>query len=183
MRRALPSTPPASRLGWSFLRRALPSTPPVRWSSWGGRSLLSRWYNSAMLLAQSQRRRQAGGPAWLMILLSAGLPGAVLACILHCSLPAFPAYNAASPFLCGHMLLAEPERLPPPISLSLFQGLIQALPTTEGTVSWPLMPALPLVILPLIVIMAQAMPPPEPPPRQVSTTPCVGRKCSHPEPA
>lgn len=124
-----------------------------------------------MLLAQPQPRRRTGVPVWLAFLLSAGLPGAVLVCILHCSLPAFPAYNAASPFLCGHMLLVEPESLPPPISLSLFQGLIQALPTAEGAGSRPLMLALPLVILTLILVACQVIPPPEPPPRRVSSNP------------
>ncbi|PDV99249.1 hypothetical protein A9Q02_12870 [Candidatus Chloroploca asiatica] len=63
---------------------------------------------------------------WISALLSFILPGTLLACILHCSVP-FPwgaPTDEASPFVCGHTL-AFAQNLPPALSPGLIQSLTQ----------------------------------------------------------
>lgn len=65
-------------------------------------------------------------------ILLAALPGAILACIVHCSLP-FSAQGGftPSPYLCDHMIEAGAD-LPLPVSTALVQALIQGFTTAAA---------------------------------------------------
>lgn len=106
----------------------------------------------------------------IMLLLLAAVPGALLICVLHCLLPA-RAYapagvdTSASPFLCGHLLTTAAPALPP-LSPTLVQSLVQALPALAAAAlillhaqrRWPA-PA------PQALHARHAARPPVPPPR------------------
>jgi hypothetical protein len=70
--------------------------------------------------------RLAAHRTWISAFLSFLLPGTLLACILHCSVP-FPLIapvDEASPFVCGHTLALAPN-LPPALSPGVIQSLTQ----------------------------------------------------------
>lgn len=116
------------------------------------------------------RLRAPEGPTVLRALaalLLAALPGALLICILHCSISAYAHQHhghVPSPFLCNHSLDAASDT-PPALSLSLLTSLVQSLPGVA-----PLMIAAGL-LGPLIGASARALhgrpaeTPPPPPPR------------------
>jgi hypothetical protein len=105
-----------------------------------------------------------------MLLLLAAVPGALLICVLHCLLPAQvfasgAASDSASPFICGHVLTAATPALPSPLSPTLVQSLVQALPVVSAALillyaqrRWPA-PAT------RVLLARQAARPPVPPPR------------------
>jgi hypothetical protein len=91
------------------------------------------------LRPQMHRLLSRIGPArphrWLLALLAATLPGALLICILHCTLPLYAHHHhshGASPFVCSHAI-AEPGDLVAPLSESLVQSVVQGL-TAAGLV-------------------------------------------------
>lgn len=107
---------------------------------------------------------------WLRLLLPAALPGAVIICVLHCALPSHahhpaPVHGNASPFLCGQLLAETPPSLPPPLSLTVFQGLIQALPITVAAAALQLAASRMIAIAPRAFLARHAEAPPAPPPR------------------
>ncbi|RRR70237.1 MAG: hypothetical protein EI684_13665 [Candidatus Viridilinea halotolerans] len=112
---------------------------------------------------------------WLNGLLLAALPGALLACTLHCLLASyFLHYRTAqtaipSPFLCGHMLEwqapMDTPAPPPPLNPAVLQGLIQAMATTVAGLLLLLILQRPLLLPPLHCRMRLAEPPPAPPPQ------------------
>ncbi|WP_129672897.1 hypothetical protein [Candidatus Chloroploca sp. Khr17] len=70
--------------------------------------------------------RLAAHRTWISAFLIFLLPGTLLACILHCSVP-FPLVapvDEASPFVCGHTL-ALAQNLSPALSPELIQSLTQ----------------------------------------------------------
>lgn len=104
--------------------------------------------------------------AWPAALLAAALPGALLICILHCTLPAGRQHHghATALFVCDQGL-AEAGDLPPPLSATLVQSLVQGL----GRASDPVLAG--LILLGLAATADRGLRtrpadgPPVPPPR------------------
>lgn len=121
------------------------------------------------LRAQLPRRLRALWAArplgWAAATLAAALPGAILLCILHCTLPsrAHLAHDHEL-FLCDHGPVAGGE-LPPPLSATLVLGLVQGLARAAAP------PAAGLIFLHLAVAHPRGLrtrlgeAPPAPPPR------------------
>lgn len=119
-----------------------------------------RWLPGLQILAAA---RPLQGLAALLL---ATLPGAMLACIIHCSLP-FSTQGglAPSPYLCDHMVDTGGD-LPPPVSTGVVQALVQAFIAAEA------LAAATMTLLPQALIGAPATRrarlgdgPPTPPPR------------------
>lgn len=104
----------------------------------------------------------------LAALLLGVVPGAILLCILHCSIPSHAHQHGgqgSSPFVCGHTLNAQAE-IPPPLGASVVISLVQSLASPLG------LAAVGTSLLYLLAGMASASPcgrpadaPPAPPPR------------------
>lgn len=107
-----------------------------------------------------------GALRWLSALLLPAVPGALLACILHCALlsPSDPhASRRPSPFLCAHTLAESAHQ--PPVSPAVVQALVQALEPKVALVALPLLVLQPACMA-LIALRARlADAPPVPPPR------------------
>lgn len=109
----------------------------------------------------------ASARGWLSVLLLASIPGAMLACILHCTVPAHGPHQhnqGLASFICAHAL-DDVAELPQPMSTTLVQNLVQGLagataPMVAGLV------LLHLAVMRIAMLVAQpADAPPEPPPR------------------
>ncbi|PDW02752.1 hypothetical protein CJ255_12340 [Candidatus Viridilinea mediisalina] len=109
---------------------------------------------------------------WLNWLLLVAVPGALLVCTFHCLFAHYllPQTNTpqgqASPFLCGHFFTVEnPTAQPPPLSPSVFQGLIQALATIAAGFAILLVRCNPVFLAPSPLYTRLGEPPPAPPPQ------------------
>jgi hypothetical protein len=118
-----------------------------------------------------QQMRSSRWLIWLRLLMPAALPGAIVICVLHCALPSHahhpvPTHGNASPFLCGQLLAEASPSLPPPLSLTVFSGLIQALTVTVAATSVLWLAPYGMVACALRALLNRhAETPPAPPPR------------------